>query len=148
MGRRILVLVLAALLFTPALASAERVRRVPYDLAAPGPMTSVELPNPSGLHQGRAFRLGGTGVPVAPGEDLVEVYILDASTRRVPGRIAFFNGAGGQIAAEDFCFTGTFAIPEEATEVHVFVSTLLAPCPLDALNNGPGSRGEVLFSFT
>ncbi len=137
-------LALAVLVTVPGLAQAdhanhERVVRHVYDLAPPGPFASTSL-SPAG----QVVNVGGTNVSLEQGEHRVEVFMLDDTTRQVPGRIAFFDEAGELLAMEDFCFELEREIPNGTQDISIHPSTVFTPCVVDGLNHGPAVRGEIL----
>lgn len=140
--RRAVVLGLLAIVASagPVNASSgeERVFRTDYDLAAPGPFLSVEVPTPA-----EDIQAGGTTIELAEDETHLEVFVLDVSHRKVPGRLVFYDADGSQILLEDFCFTIEHPVPNEAARVAVHPSPLVHPCPVAGVH-GPATRGELL----
>lgn len=123
------------------------VETVPYDVAAPGPLAHASVDNPTPLYNWRNLELGGNTLPLDDGHTHVEVHMLDITRRDVPGRVALYDGEGGLLALQDFCFETGLEIPAEATELTVMASPLIDPCPVDGLNNGPATQGEILLVF-
>lgn len=132
------LLVLAAMPATAGSTDEERVLRIDYDTSAPGPFLSASVPTPV-----EEIGAGGTELELEPGEARVEVFVLDVSHRKVPGRIVFYDDAGEQLLLEDFCFTTDVQVPEDAVRVTVHPSPLVYPCPLAGVH-GPAVRGELL----
>lgn len=133
----------------PAVAAAnERVVRVPYDTAPPGPLATTEAPNPTPLRDWQPFQLGGATVEIDPDEEHVEVFVLDLAGWRAPGRMVFYDQDGAQVGFFDFCDRFSTGIPDEAAEVTVFASSLVTTCPVDGLNYGPATSGELVVTFT
>ncbi len=123
------------------------VETVPYDLAAPGPLAQASVDNPTPLNNWRDFQLGGSTLALHEGSTHAEIHLLDATWRDVPGRVALYDEDSALLFAEDFCFEIHLKIPAEAAELTVMASPLIDPCPVEGLNNGPATQGEILLVF-
>lgn len=123
------------------------VEAVPYDLAAPGPVAQASVDNPTPLNNWRDLQLGGNTLALDQGHTHAEVHLMDITWRDVPGRVALYDEDSTLLFAEDFCFETELEIPAEAAELTVMVSPLVHPCPVEGLNNGPATQGEILLVF-
>lgn len=146
------VVALLALLLSTGIPGAmghdgHEVQTVPYDLAAPGPLAHASVDNPTPMNNWRDFQLGGNTIDLAPDRTHVDVHLLDVTQKDVPGRVAFYDEAGGLLALQDFCFQASVAIPPHAAELTVMASPLIDPCPVGDLGNGPATQGEILLVF-
>ncbi|MDX1612263.1 MAG: hypothetical protein R3185_07830, partial [Candidatus Thermoplasmatota archaeon] len=115
--------------------------------SVPGPYLSADVPNPTPLRGWEPFRLGGASLPVQAGETSLEVFLLDDTTLKVPGRLVFLDASGNQLALQDFCFQTAATMPAGTTEVRVLASPLVTPCPVRGLSYGPAVTGEILVTF-
>lgn len=120
---------------------ASRVFREPYHTAAPGPFLSAEVPTAVGT-----VHAGGTTIPLEPDEQRVEVFLLDATHRKVPGRLVFYAQDGTQLELRDFCFQTAATVPAGAANLTVHPSPLYRPCPIGGVH-GPATTGELLVAL-
>lgn len=123
------------------------VETVPYDLATPGPLAQASVDNPTPLNHWRDFQFGGNTLALDQGHTHVEIHLMDTTWLDVPGRVALYDEDGGLLVAQDFCSETELQIPAEAAELTVMASPLIDPCPVDGLNNGPATQGEILLVF-